>query len=1084
MFGRSSLSTRTTLLGLPFLLAVPFLCGGIRAQHSSRQSHSPQSTPPKGERIEHSPELSLAEQIPALEDLSFWQQHLVQPEGGRVEKRMRGVFPVGNGRVFAYLGLASRANTLQALTGPRYRTLDPRSPKGHFGEMRLDLIERGQVLPLPAQSLWKVRGANIVISEDAEGDFGSPGALALSTINFAWKTSLQRWVEIRNRGKSPRSAQLLLTWDQGSVQAGLLTARDAGMGFEARLVSSRGGRAQGNQFRIDLGEIAPGASKSLVLSFQTKKADGNFPSAKVDQASFTKELGDSLAWWSNKLAGTTRIHTDRQDIQDLLEDWKVLMTVQVSEPSGAVCSMIHNREVGVRGSIGPVLAFLRYGMTRDARRILDYLYKATVVTGELRSSFPLDLDLSQAEAKLRSKGFSWDSIRFPQTEIPAWVLLMHEWYYRTTWDQDMLVERWPFLEACLKAMRGDKFGSFPTSGDEPSLGGAFFSLFPGRVGPNCFFPADTPNRRSRSFVNSVLYMMSINALSELGEDYDRKMAGASRKDEKFQSKKKDFYESFHIDYLQKMEAVFWLPKQKRFAPFRSPITFAPHTAPYGIPNLFPQWIGYTYAIGEKNRENLRSSLSALYLKDNRVGMTPTVGYAPGHLQGLLLYSLCDLEDGRRNDVLDALVDMAGPGGEWGELYDPEGHPVSSYNKEWPNRLSPMESGINIDAIYFALNGIRYVCSPGWSKKDQRFKLRLPNRSRWLSIKHIEHEGHLFDIFLDRVWKRNEGDKQDRTKKKRKLRFRISYDRINKDTAGVDAIDAAINVGQEVYVRYPTLQVPINETGSWPVDDDSFLPKRNGPGPFVPPPPTPKGNPRILYLATNPLAMPPQGAMILDIGLPLLPQQLANLLVDLRKNKRNFDTLLLGVGAMEPNRATFKTKAFWNHRMLVAAANAFTRLGGRIIHPGFLKTGSFVGPLFAKHLDDLDRLDFGAVAKAGGKVHFQSSSPILDLRAILKAKGKALPRGPWVMGIELPFFSPIAGQGILRLGSTGGAKVFLNGQPIVTRKVIREMVPDQDAILVPLRQGQNQLRVLVFQPGPEAKLSLRFTDMKGMPLGNQ
>ena len=1074
MFGLFSFSKNSFLPGLILLLFGLNFSASLLAQMPSNQK----------ERIEYGPDISLSRTFPALEDLSYWQQHRMQPEGQTIDKRKGGVFPVGDGRVFTYMGLGRRANTMQALTGPNYQTQRSWAPKGHFGEMSLDLMEGGKRVSLESQSLWKVRGANVVITEDAEGEFNHPGPLALSTVTFSLGRTIHRWVEVRNRGKTPRRISLLLSWDGSQGQAGQLSATNPGMGFQARLDCSLEGKTEGNALRIDLGTLAPSSTKSFILNLKTRAANQGFEDAKADEASFEKALSDSLRWWSKKLRGTTRVTSDRRDIQDLLEDWKVLMTIQVSEPSGAVIPMINKREVSVRESVGPVLAFLRYGMTEDAKRILDYLYKAAIVTGELRASYPLNLDLSQAEAKLSQKSFSWKSIQFPKTEIPAWMILMHEWYYRTTWDQEFLTERWPFLEACLKGMRGDPLGSFASSGDEKYLGGAFFSLFPQRVGPNCFFPADAPNRRTRSFMNSVLYMMSINALSELGEDFDRKAAGVDRKDQKFKSKRKDFFENFHIDYLQKMEAIFWLPKEKRFAPFRSPITFRPHTAPYGIPNLLPQWIGYTYAIGEKNRQNLRSTLAALWLKDNRVGMTPTVGYAPGQLQGLLVYALADLEDNRRNDALDALIQMAGPGGEWGEIYDPEGHPVSSYHPDWPNRLQPMESGINIDAIYFALNGIRYVCSPGWSKKDQRFKLRLPNASRWLSMKHIQHDGHVFDIFLDQVWKRNEEEAKKPGKKTRKLRFRIRYDKINVDTAGVDAIDAAVNIGQEVYVRYPTTQVPINETGSWPVDDDHFLPKRNGPGPFVPTPPQVRGNPKILYLATNRIGRPPENAMVLDIGIPILPGQLANLLVDLRKNKRKFDTLLLGIGAMESNFMTFKTKAFWNDLKLVSAAKAFQRLGGKIIHPGFLKAGVLYGPISARHLDDLDRLDFASIKKSGKELSFQSPSPILDFSRLLSAKGRHLPQGPSVLGVSIPFFSPIAGQAILHLGSDDGAKVYLNGQLVVTRKVVRPVIPDQDAILVPLKQGQNELQVLVYNQKGNSGLSLRFTDLKGMPLGAQ
>ena len=66
---------------------------------------------------------------------------------------------------------------MQALTGPHYQTAEVNAPRGHYGELSLDLVEGGQTVGLSTQSIWRTRGANIVITEDATPRGGSSGAI-------------------------------------------------------------------------------------------------------------------------------------------------------------------------------------------------------------------------------------------------------------------------------------------------------------------------------------------------------------------------------------------------------------------------------------------------------------------------------------------------------------------------------------------------------------------------------------------------------------------------------------------------------------------------------------------------------------------------------------------------------------------------------------------------------------------------------------------------------------------------------------------------------------------------------------------
>ncbi|MFQ5504374.1 MAG: hypothetical protein ACE5F1_06180, partial [Planctomycetota bacterium] len=778
-------------------------------------------------------------------------------------------------------------------------------------------------------------------------------------------------------------------------------------------------------------------------------------------------------------------------LRDLFEDWKVLMLVQRSEPNGAVSPMVNYRGCWVRDSNGPLLAFLRYGLFKEARELLDYGYYATIQRGQLSNSIPLDLDLSRARE--REAAVDWRRIRFPSTELPGWVILQHEWYARATNDIELIRRRWPFLERCFDAMKPDARGTLPTHGDETYLHGAFFSLFPERLPADSFLPADAPGRRARSFANTLIYMMSANAMAEMAGDVDRLTAGGELGRELYK-RRQSAYQQRHIDMLMKIEEAFWLAQGSRFAPFLSPVSGKRHNAPYGAVNLLPQWIGYTYAIGEKNRQNLRNTLAALWKRGTRVGMTPTVGYSVGHLQGLLLYSLSDLDDRRRNDALDTLVEMAEPAGEWGELHDPSGRPVGGYDRAWPNRLRPWESGINIDAIFFALNGVRYVCSPGWSKSDQRLKLRLPNRSRWLTMTRLQHDGHQFHIYLDEHYDKDlQIDKSGAPV--RKMRFRVVYDRINRDlalinkTTNVAFIDAAINVGDELFIRYPSLETPVTEKCAWPEDKGVFF--ELGPVSFRPVIPEPDEKSDTLMLSSRAGAKVEKG-LVLDVGLPILPEQLAELILsrdasgDLR-----FHKLLFDVGVTESGRSTFKTEKFWQNESLLAAEREFEKRGGRVLRPAFMHRYQVLGPFPAGSLQDLDTElpaeratsfragKFSLMNGEGTWREADSSGSRIDLTRAMQDAAVAGKR--FIVYASSIVTSPEGGEYVLRLGSDDGIKVWLNGREILTRKVLRAAAPDQDKVLVRLKKGENRLLFKVYNEHSGCFLIARFTDLDGLPV---
>ncbi|PIE23134.1 MAG: hypothetical protein CSA62_08840 [Planctomycetota bacterium] len=1025
------------------------------------------------------PELSLAESHSFLDELSTWQQHLVQPEGRPVNKQVRGVFPVGDGQVFGYVGLGRRANTMQGLSGPSYQTAEPWAPKGHWGEMSLDLLDGDAVVPLPIQRIWRTRGVNCVITEDAND---KEGTLTLTTLNFAkfGDRSLYRWVEIRNRGKSARKLSLRVDWERGSAQGDQLSSTYKAKGFEALLRCLRPAKAVGHSLLIDLGELAPDAVVIVPLVLHCKKQGEDYVGAKKDE-DVKAALSASEKYWRQRLSKTSVLATDRTRLADLVEDWKILMLVQRSAENGAVSPMVSHRGAWVRDNAGPLLAFLRYGLHKEAADLLRYVHDAIIITGQVRSDYPLDLDVSAAE-KMR-QGFDWSKVQTPDSVLPGWIILQHAWYFRATWDIGLIKRHWPMLEACMKAFRPDAKGTLLPEGDENYLYGGFFSLGPERFAAPCYIPAaDLAGRRARSFDSSLIYLMAIDSMSELVEELDKDAQGKVAQDREWTSAKKLPWEKRKIDTLLQIEKNFWLEKEKRFAPFLSPVTGEAHRAPYAAVNLKPQWLGYTYAIGEKNRDNARNSISALWKKGMRVGMTPNVGHFTGDVPGFLLYTLADLDDKRRNEALDELLRLAGPAGEWGQLYNPQGQPISSYSEEWPCRLRPWESGINIDAILFALNGARYASVPGWSKRDQRYKLRMPNKARWVSMTKMQHDGHQYNIYLDEV---HEPDKKldPSGAPVRKLRFRVHYDVVNFSLMQTEFVDVAANVGETLFVRWPKVGSPINETTPWPEDSEEVFLGADGPGTFTPVAPKLAKGAKTLFITAGLSQSQPVDSVAVDIGLPLLPEQLAALIHD--GKKRRFDRIVFDVGARDASAATFKTGTFWNHPSLLGAQKRFRADGGEILRPRFLTRFELFGPERAQGLGDLEKahevekLENFRAGNFAWKKQLISKAR-LDLHSLTEKQKPELSGKSYLWWASSVIVSDRDQELILKVGSDDGIRIWLEGEEILLRKIKRMATFDQDEVLIRLKKGENRLLFKVVNVDGGSALYARLTGTDGLP----
>lgn len=981
----------------------------------------------------------------------------------RIDGEARGALPIGNGRVFAALGLGSRACELSALSGPRYDAGDTAAlGEGAFGGVTVELVAPdGRALPLESRRVARVRDRAAVAAEDQSA------GVALRMLAFT----------------EAEGTRLL---------AALAVDGDGRTGLRLRVRTARAARSEGDSLLLDAagdarlrlqlaGAVARDGALELALDgnrawrgvLALSSAAGDPPAAASPSLDDARTAFEAMAaQWQRTLARTPSLESDLVRFVDLVREARLALLTQRCAHSGAILPMLGRRVYSLRTQTGALPALLRLGLHAEAKALLDLTWNAVRASGRLTEELPLRFDQARADAPAVNSAEFWRTVPMPPAELPSLVLLQHFWYWRATRDLGPIDEHWLMIDACLKRPVRSEDSLMPFSGNEPWSPAQLHAHASAVLGddPRLFGESSAMDHASWSFASGVLFMISVQAYGELADARDQRARAAQWQAGKPSDAPSHALLKRSIALMQDIEKRFWIADLARFAPAVSPVDGKPVREALANANLLPLWIGWTFPTGERSRDNLRSTLETLWQDGVRVGTTRTVPIASGDLIGMLLVALSERDDARRLEVVDDLIAPAAPAGSWADWVDGAGRPLDR-DGDGPSRpvlADPGTSGVNLDALLFALTGIRHVIVPNWDDDDIRLELRLPHGADFVSLRNAQKDGRTLDIFFRRSRSKMTEDERkanDEASADRRRDPELEYERLRfvveliAGTPREGFYHADIDAMGTMFVRFLKPGAPekpedhdfrrIEEMEFSKADSLVFLGARQGRGAALPlpPPDSATGADTLALSCRNTFANAVRGPKVtlLDTGSPRTLEEMAALLLDGEKPRHAH--LLIDWRHSAPPPAQWNDR-LWSSPAWSELLERYRRAGGIVDEPGFVREAR-IGETVLRARDD------GALV---------------------------VPAGDTAITLHVPLNLPANRETALRVGSSVGFAVRANEHVFCSGKGRAPAAPDREAALFRLAEGVQQLVVeLEASPGVERVIFLRLARPDGLPL---
>lgn len=401
----------------------------------------------------------------ALGRLSAWTTRVAGPIADRPDVGHRGAYGVGNGHSFALFGLTDPMNTMHGLAAPTYE----RGPR-FAGDYAIYLapVGDGASPHFDEEQVTRSLSAPVVLTRARLSE------LRLDTVDFAPVTDdvalrgcMIRVLTVTNDGASetpPHELRVQPANDTESPAPDLLLEVGPERAFTTYFVDgvvTVTETAEQRWLTREVGPLAPGAAEQTVLLHCGAEGSTVVRPAAVDAgALLDATAADYQAWQSNL------VQVDIPDplVADYIDGMKMTLRVQQAA-SGASCPMSQYTRTWARDNIGPVLGMLAFGAHDDVRAMMDYVFGAVVLGGDLSNSYDADLDLSDLPAEP-----DWDALPPLDgrvgAETPSYMVSIYGEYLLHSGRIDRVRDRFAFLRRCMLAQDFGPDGLLPFTGDE------------------------------------------------------------------------------------------------------------------------------------------------------------------------------------------------------------------------------------------------------------------------------------------------------------------------------------------------------------------------------------------------------------------------------------------------------------------------------------------------------------------------------------------------------------------------------------------------------------------------------------------
>ena len=647
------------------------------------------------------PQFPLREELAWLGNVSVWSA----PPDIRLADVKDGFLLGGGGRCSARLGMQPRLSKME-------RVLAPYLSSYNFAEnnnFRMDVVTPSRDFYPPftftptEHHIWRVRNSGIVITAERDDTYEVVTVNAVHPIRQVFL----RYASLKNISNKivtdiglsfdappdvpfpaagHRSVVLPLNDEEimERVQEMKPAGRDYGPHYSDETQRHRymvrgiiGGKVRGYQDlfahwdKLKPGEavhtlhyLAPGLRDDEDSAIESAQLVCH----EIEATSVARLFQEVQNWWEERADERTRFTGSNKRFIELLENNAVLQT-SVELPTGGFTVIDDYTGTWMRDHNGSHLFSLDLGLHNNVKRSMDRYYALDVSNRSLYSVYASDIE---PVAPLPAEP-DWESIEgFITGDVPNFRTLWYGWYFKHTGDLQLIAERFNYMKGAFMRQKLHDHEYLAEYCYDETYG--IGPVGPMRVG----FSAD----------NSFIALSAARTLA-----YFANLLG--RDDAPFLA---DYADSIHAA----IEKTFWLKKEGYYAMRVKPDGTLDKT-PLSIGLLRPLWTGVP-ADDDHAIKSAVYTLKHLYKKNGFLHLIPSHDQTVTMAIGYLLSAMKKIGHPEIDRVFNDVLKWADPSGTFGEyLQELKNGPWECY-EHLAHRNRMWESGINADAIVFALTG--------------------------------------------------------------------------------------------------------------------------------------------------------------------------------------------------------------------------------------------------------------------------------------------------------------------------------------------------------------------------------------------